>query len=149
MKRFAFRLERLLQFRHSMEQEEARRLGELQRAQEEQRRIAALCATSVADAQAQLAAAAPDCRTAGTLTNLTLVLDAARAAQATAEIAHREALTRVDAERVRYEEARQARRTMERLREKQHDDWQQDAIREDQQAIDEIALRQHRSGQAS
>jgi len=149
MKRFVFRLERLLQFRHSMEREEARRLGEAQRAQEEQRRLAAQAASRVTAAQAQIAAAPPHCRTAGTLTNLTLVIDAARTAQAAAEAAHREAVTRVEAERARYEEARQARRTVERLRERRQEDWHQDVSREDQQTIDEIALRQHRSGQSS
>jgi flagellar export protein FliJ len=149
MKRFVFRLERLLEFRHAMEREGARRLGEAQRRQEEHRRIVAQCATRVSDAQTQLAAAPPHCRTAGTLTNLTLILDAARAAHAAAVVAHRDTLARVDAERLRYEEARQARRTIERLRERRHGDWQQDVLREDQQAIDEIALRQHRTGQES
>ena len=147
MKRFAFRLERILQFRHSMEREEARRLGEAQRVQEVQRQLVAECAARVAGAQAQLAAAPPFCRTAGTLSNLTLLLEAARAAQAAAEVAHREAVAKVEAERVRYEAARQARRTVERLRERQHEDWQHDMTREDQQVIDEVALRQHRSGQ--
>lgn len=149
MKRFSFRLERLLEFRHSMEREGARRLGEAQRAQEEQRRRVEECAARVADAQAQLAAAPPHCRTAGTLTNLTLLLDAARAAHTYAIAAHREAMTRVDAERVKYEEARQARRTIERLRDRRFEDWQQAVVREDQQVIDEIALRQHRDGRPS
>jgi flagellar export protein FliJ len=149
MKRFVFRLERLLHFRQSMEREEARRLGELQRLQDEQQRRAAQSAARVADAETQLAAAPPHCRTAGTLTNLSLVLDAARAAHAADEAAHREALAKVEAERIRYEEARQARRTMERLREHRHDDWQHDATREEQETIDEVALRQHRSEQDS
>lgn len=146
MKRFSFRLERLLEFRHAMEREGARRLGEAQQLQEERRRRMAECAKQVADAQAQLAAAPADCRVAGTLTNLTLLLDAARAAQVVAVAAHEEALGRVEAERARYEEARQARRTIERLREHRLEDWQQAVIREDQQVIDDIALRQHRTG---
>jgi len=149
MKRFIFRLERILQFRHSMEQEEARRLGEAQSVQEEQRRLANEAAARVADAQTQMAAAPPLCRTAGTLTNMTLVLEAARSAQAAAEVAHRESLAQVEKERVRYEEARQARRTVERLRERRHEDWHQDASREEQQTIDEIALRKHRLESAS
>lgn len=148
MKRFAFRLERLLEFRHAMEREGARRLGEAQRVQEEHRRAVAACAARVAEAESQLAAAPPDCRIAGTLANLTLLLDAARAAHGAAVAAHAETLARVEAERTRYEEARQARRTIERLRERRLEDWQQAVIREDQAAIDDIALRQHRGGQS-
>jgi flagellar export protein FliJ len=143
MKRFVFRLERLLQLRRSMEREQARRLGETQRTQEEHRRQVELCAARVSQAQSQVHAAPPECRTAGTLTNLGLVLDAARAALTAADTAHRQASARVEAERTRYEEARQACRTVERLREQRHADWQTQLSRDDQHTIDEIALRKH------
>jgi len=147
MKRFVFRLERLLNFRHSMEMEQARRLGDVQRVEQERQRAADQARARLANAESQLESAPPEHRTAGTIANLGVLVDAAREANNVAQSKHREAALRTEEERIRYEQARKARRTMERLREHRHGEWQLEANHEEQDAIDEVALRKHRSGQ--
>ena len=56
-------------------------------------------------------------RTAGTLSNLSLTVEAARARAAEASAAHHQAIEKLETEIGGFEEARQARRAIERLKE--------------------------------
>jgi flagellar biosynthesis chaperone FliJ len=149
MKRFSFRLERVLQLRRAAEQEQARALTEARRQEEERRRAAEESAARFALTVRQLSGTPTDLRTAGTLSNLMLTLEVAEAAAAAASALHREAVTQVDVELAGFDQARQARRAIERLREHRHSDWQQEVSRAEQQEIDEVASRLPRTSRDS
>ena len=117
MKNFSFRLERVLQLRLAAEQAQARRLGEARRVEAERRIFSEAGGRAGAEAIAQMAATPTDLRTAGTFSNLILTVEAARARAAAATAAHREALASLESEITSFEEARQARRAIERLKE--------------------------------
>jgi flagellar export protein FliJ len=146
MKRFHFSLERLLQLRLAQEQEQARALGEARRRAEASRRTADASARHVGEVVQQLAATPVDLRTAGTLSNLLLTLDAAKLAQAAAEDAQRDADAKVAVELSAYDEARQARRALERLREERLANWQREVGRAEQRTVDDVALRMRAHG---
>ncbi|HEU4587368.1 MAG TPA: flagellar FliJ family protein [Gemmatimonadales bacterium] len=141
MKRFHFRLDRLLQLRAAAEQERARALGRARQHAAERREVAEASARHVLEVVQQLAATPSDLRTAGTLRNLMLTLDAAKLAQTAAEQAHVEAEAALTAELASYDEARQARRALERLRDERRAAWEREAGRVEQQTVDEVALR--------
>ncbi len=141
MKNFSFRLERVLQLRTLAEQAQARRLAEAKQHEAEQRLFSEAGAARVADAISQVAATPADLRTAGTLSNLILTVEAARARAAAAGAAHRESLARLESEITSYEESRQARRAIERLREQRLEAWQQEVDRMEQGIMDEVAQR--------
>lgn len=141
MKRFHFRLDRLLQLRSVAEQERARALGRARQHAAERREVAEASARHVLEVVQQLAATPSDLRTAGTLRNLMLTLDAAKLAQTAAEQAHVEAEAALTAELASYDEARQARRALERLRDERRAAWEREAGRVEQQTVDEVALR--------
>lgn len=145
MKRFQFRLERLLQVRQAVESEQARRLGEAQWVQTECERVVDERAARVIEATLQLATESPTGRTVGMWSNLALILDAARAALVVAEKEYRDASDVVATERAQFDEARQARRTIERLREQRYETWQMDVTHEEQRTVDEVALRRFRA----
>jgi flagellar export protein FliJ len=144
MKQFRFRLERVLDLRMAAEREQARRLGEAHRHEEEQRQVVEKSVAHVGEITRQLAETPRELSTAGMLRNLLLTLEAAKAAAETAEQAHREAAARVDVETESFGRARQDRRAVERLREHRREAWEQDAARSEQQAQDEVALRRPR-----
>jgi flagellar export protein FliJ len=141
VKNFSFRLERVLQLRILAEQAQARRLAEARQHEAEQRLFSEANAARVAEAISQLAATPADLRTAGTLSNLVLTVEAVRARAAAATASHRESLARLESEITSYEESRQARRAIERLREHRLEAWQQQAERMEQRFMDEIAQR--------
>ena len=141
MKRFSFRLERVLQLRRAAEQEQARVLADARREEEERRRLAEESATRFALTVRQLSATPTDLRTAGTLSNLMLTLEVAEAVAAAASALHQEALIKVETELDGFDRARQARRAIERLREHRQTDWQQEMSRVEQHEIDEVAAR--------
>lgn len=141
MKNFSFRLERVLQLRIVAEQAQAKRLAEARRVEAEKRLFSEAGIARVAEAIEQLAATPSDLRTAGSLSNLILTVEAARARAAAATAEHREALARLDAEITSFEESRQARRAIERLREQRLEAWQRETERTEQGMMDEVALR--------
>ena len=107
MKRFTFRLERILSLRSQTERERARALGSALQVQDEQRRL-------LDDANARLllvgdqiaASASLGVQTAGTMHNLGLtVSDAAERVEA-ASTSHEEAQAKVHEEEDCYREAR-------------------------------------------
>jgi flagellar export protein FliJ len=141
MKNFSFRLERVLQLRIAVEQAQAKRLGEARQVETERRLESEAGVARVAEAIEQVAAAPSDLHTAGSLSNLGLTVDAARARSAAATAAHRGALARVDAEIASFDESHQARRAIERLREQRLEVWQRETDRAEQSTLDEVALR--------
>lgn len=144
MKNFSFRLERVLQLRLLGEQAQARRLAEARQVEAERRLFSEAGAARVAEAIAQMGATPSDLRTAGTLSNLILTVEAARTRAAEATAAHREALATLESEITSFEEARQARRAIERLKEQRLEVWHRDAERAEQGIMDEVASRQAR-----
>jgi flagellar export protein FliJ len=141
MTAFSFRLERVLQLRIVAEQAQAKRLAEARRVEAEKRLLSEAGIARVAEAIQQLAATPSDLSTAGSLSNMILTVEAARTRAAAATAEHREALARLDAEITSFEESRQARRAIERLREQRLEQWQRDTERTEQGVMDEVALR--------
>jgi flagellar export protein FliJ len=145
MKNFSFRLERVLQLRMTAEQAQARRVADARQDEATSRRQADEAAARVAEAIDQMAATPAALSTAGNLGNVMLVLESARARSAAAAVAHREASARLEIELLSFEQARQARRAIEKLREQRYAQWQTETGRTDQQLTDEVALRRPRS----
>jgi flagellar export protein FliJ len=148
MKRFSFRLERLLQLREAAEQERARELGVARRDEAERRADAVAGEERLAEARAQLAETSRGRAQAGTLQNLDLAIGAlARESQALAD-SHERSLERLEIERRQFEQARMAKRVLERLREQRHDAWNDAYTRWEQAQMDETAgQRAHGEGE--
>lgn len=141
MKRFSFRLERLLQLRVMEEQDRARALAEARDAADDARRESEVSAERLADTAEQLAATPPDMRTAGTLRNMMLTLEAAQERAESSAAAHQEAQGRLDGEQTVFDRARQERRTIERLREQGQAAWEDEVVQDEQKQLDEVAQR--------
>ncbi len=144
MKRFVFRLDRLLHLRTTAERERGRALVEAMREEEAQRQAWRESAERLAQATAQLGRIQRDLSTAGNLRNLELSVNACTAVVRESETAHLAAMTNVEAEIRSFEEARMARRAIERLREQRRLTWGESVSRHEQQETDETALRMTR-----
>ncbi len=139
MKRFVFRLERLLQIRQTAEEECARALG-LALQDEETCRLTALEGQArFEDAQGQVLASRSGPSPAGSIRNLELTVEQLGNEVATLEEAHRKSVERVDRAREQFEEARMAKRVIERLREERYEAWTQELVRYEQALSDETA----------
>lgn len=147
MNAFVFRLERLLDLRKRAERERAKALGEAVRAEEARRRAREHAEQELDRCGEQVAGAASDVSTAGTLTNLRLAVRAAADRLEDVTESHRAAERSRDEEQERFGAARQDRRVVERLREKREEAWKREAERAEQGDIDEVA-RRNRGGSA-
>lgn len=139
MKRFTFRLERVLQLRESAEKERARILG-LALRDEEQARIAAdegLARLEEAREQYHRISRAP--AQAGLLRNLELSVEQLTHQHALLSEAHAKCVAQVEVERAAFEEARMAKRVIERLKEQRREAWNQELARYEQSLSDETA----------
>jgi flagellar export protein FliJ len=145
MKRFAFRLERLLQLREAAERAQARQLAEALRAEAAHREAVRESEVHLAEARAQLATTPRELSQAGTLRNLELAIDALADQARMLSLTHEQSLERVEAERQGFEQARMARRVIERLREHRREAWGEELARYEQSESDENALQQARS----
>jgi flagellar export protein FliJ len=145
MKRFAFRLERLLQLREAAEKERARQLGEALKDEEQRREALRESQERLADAQDQLSSTPREMSQAGTLRNLELTVDALAGQARSLEDTHEQSVERVEEERVRFEQARVARRVIERLREHRREAWEVEVNRHEQGVNDEAGQRAHGS----
>lgn len=140
MKRFAFRLERLLRLRAREESDKARRLGQALSREEEARRAREAAADHLDRCSMQAGAAEGTVATAGVLRNLGMAVDAAvRLARQAAE-SHMETEEAVREVQEEYVEARREKRVIERLREREGKDWEEEHSREEQKDFDEIAI---------
>lgn len=139
MKRFVFRLERLLQLRESAERARARDLGIALRCEADCRAEALAGEARLVGARAQFAATSRGVAQAGTLQNLDLAIGAlARESKALADL-HERSLGRLEAERRQFEQARMAKRVLERLREQRRGAWHEAYNRWEQAEMDEAA----------
>jgi flagellar export protein FliJ len=144
VKRFAFRLERLLQFRTRAERERAQALGLALRAEQDRREARDEAARRLGRVGEQLAGDGVSITSAGALCNLGLTVEAAADRVEAAERCHHESLARVESEQERYGEARKERRIVERLREHRHGIWTEDLKRHEQQELDGVMRHQAR-----
>lgn len=144
MKRFGFRLERLLQLRTSAERQQARMLSESLQTEEHKRRALEGVVARHEEAQRQLEEYGPSKALAGTLVNLVWTVDAVATQEQVASEELCNATRQAAAERERYRQARQARRVLERLRERRRVEWGIGDMREEQAMMDEVAARQAR-----
>ncbi len=141
MKKFTFRLERLLELRSAFERERARELAEARRAEAE--RLEALEASQrrLAEATAQVSAAPAGMATAGSLCNLNLAVSRLAAEAEAASAEHQKSAAAAEQELNRFSEAATARRAVEQLKGRRYADWSEAANRAEQQENDETALR--------
>ena len=100
MKRFAFRLERLLQLREASEKERARELGQARR-EEEARRAAVLESEArLIEAREQFQTTPRELSQAGTLQNLELAMESLSENVRRLSETHEQSLERLEAERL-------------------------------------------------
>ena len=136
MKKFTFRLERLLQLRERAERTQAAELGAAMRAESEQRE--ALDRASAALDRAARDAAAPANGTF--VAGAWLGLDFAKSAVAGQVEVEQQALAQAaelrTLEQARWQDARQERRTVEKLKERRFESWREEISRDDQKTID-------------
>ena len=145
MKRFSFRLDRVMQLRLSAERAQAARLAEAREIEASRRRIVEATEARLAEATEQVTMPR-GAATAGTLANLRFALEQARTRALAAATDHAESATRLAQEQAAFEEARQARRALERVKEERYRSWEQEMGRKEQQQVDEVALRIARLG---
>ena len=144
MKRFAFRLERVLQLREIAEREQGRALARALREEAERRAQAEKGETRLALARAQFLETPKELSQAGTLQNLELTIAALSTELRSLAKHHAESLERVETERHQFEQARMARRVIERLREQRREAWGDELSRYEQRVSDETALQRTR-----
>lgn len=143
MKQFSFRLQRLLQLREAAEKERARQLGEALREEEARREALRHSQERLEEARGQLKATPGEMMQAGTLRNLELSVEMLAGQARSLEDNHLKSLEKVEEERARFEQARVARRTIERLREQRREAWGVEINRLEQGMNDEAGQRAH------
>ncbi len=140
MKRFQFRLDRVLGLRAAAERQQASVLGRAAGAEAERRERTEASQSRLESVEDQAGARTGEVA-AGVLRAYGLALDAARS-QVEADLTALHAAAQLrEVEAAKFAEARRARRVLERLRQRRAEDWAQDAARQEQGAMDEVALR--------
>jgi flagellar export protein FliJ len=140
LKRFAFRLERVLELRQAAEKERARELAQALNEEEAGREALRQGVARLAEARTQLSGTTGAGPRAGTLRNLELsVIVLSRQAEEL-QASHERCLERLEAERQHYEQSRRDRRVLERLREQRREAWAGEYQRWEQAISDETAL---------
>ncbi len=143
MKRFRFRLQRLLELREASEAAQAHALLVARVEEEAQQQQYRARVAELERMREQLNVGPSGAIPAGALQNLGLTTDAADENLRAAEASHAIAEKTVEAERERFERARVERRVVERLREHRKTIWRGDHDREEQKQSDEAALSKH------
>ncbi len=145
MRRFSFRLDKLLRLKREAEDELAQRLAEVVRVAESKRIQASESETRKWDAEQQMVRLRSEPARAGALSAAERALRAVRGRAETDVRDHHTAFSEVERERGRFQTAQQERKSLERLREKQHAEWVVEMQRLEQAEIDEVAARMKRS----
>ncbi len=145
MRRFSFRLDKLLRLKREAEDELARRLAEVVRLAESKRIQASESETRKWDAEQQMVRLRNQPAPAGALSAAERALRAVRGRAESDGRDHDAAFSEVERERGRFQTAQQERKSLERLREKQHAEWVAEMQRLEQAEIDDIASRMKRS----
>lgn len=139
MKGFTFRLERVLALRSRAERERAQALGQAMREEELRSQALKQASARLGSCGEQIADAYDNGAPAGALTNLRLAIDAAMRAVDSATESHQAAVDQTLQERELFSQARVERRVVERLREKRHAAWNEEASRLEQSEADSVA----------
>ena len=140
MTKFLFRLQRVLELRAQQEQALAESLARaLDRETEAREAEKSLNAVRRASAE-QFAAAHSNTVTAGQMQNIGYLIEQLDEYLTVASDVANDAAAQADAARDQLVVAHQARRTLDRLRDKQFDEWTQTVSRHDQQQTDSFAL---------
>jgi flagellar export protein FliJ len=137
MTRFHFSLQRLLDLRTAAERLQAAAIGRAFAEEEKRREASAEHASQLESVEEQVSGSRA--MPAGLFHVWGLSTDAARAQLAAATDALREAESALQQEQDRFTDARSARRSLERLRDRQEADWSTEAGRQEQADSDEIA----------
>lgn len=140
-KRFAFRLDRVLQLRVTEEQQAARQLAAAQRAVDAARITIDAGVQRLAHAVEQAAHATAEMHTAGMLRALLFTIDVAREQVQRDREALAAAEQALEREQAVFNEARAARMALDKLREQKLQDWTLEEGRNDQRASDDAARR--------
>ena len=149
MKRFRFRLQKVLDLRAAVEKEKAGKLAEARRNAAEARR-ARDDLESVRNAGREvLTSSHGSGGSVGHLLNLEYVLEKMESYLAEADAACAAADEDVESTLKEYHEASQERRTLDQLREKRLEVWKKEANRQEQKAIDEVAITRFGRDQAA
>ncbi len=150
MKRFSFRLARVLEVRIAEEKEQARRVAYASQAVEVARAQLLEHRARQAAAEQHVTRHCGETTNAGTLAMLGDALHVARRRAKGSATAHRDALAALEEERRKLGEAMKVRRSLERLRDYQQVEWEVDLGRRERGEMDEIAARreQRRMGQS-
>jgi flagellar export protein FliJ len=138
MKRFTFRLQHLLHLRESLEKMQGASLGHADRETGERRITAEESISQLGTAQDQVHETANDPVAAGMWHTLGLSVEAARIRAELDARDLREAEAARAVELDRFNEARAARRVLEKLRERREADWTVESGREERREHDEI-----------
>ncbi len=144
--KFTFRLQRLLELREAAEKQQASALHAAAGVEAEERDAAQARSEQLEAVQDQLSSATEETRAAGLFQVYGLTRDAAREQRDAQDEALRDAEAARAAEEARYQEARMARRAVERLRGRREEEWLTESGRQEQKEQDEVAQRQSRSG---
>lgn len=144
MSQFRFRLQRLLELRGAAERARAADMGRVAAEEARLRSESEAEASHVAEVEAQRTASGPV--PAGLRTAWGLTTDAARSRLSDAEEAVQDAVERRATEEARFADARMARRSLERLRDKQQADWSVEHGRHEQADSDEVARQVNAKG---
>jgi flagellar export protein FliJ len=139
MKRFAFRLERLLQLRESAEKEKARLLGVALQDEEAAKQVMLAAQARLEEARGQYTRISVAPAQAGLLRNLELSIEQLTHQWNLASEVHAKALAQVEVARNEFEEARMAKRVIERLKDQRREAWNQELARYEQSLSDETA----------
>ncbi len=136
MKRFSFRLERLLQLRERAERTQAAELGAAMRAEETQR-AALERAREALERAVERGATEPF--TVGTMRTRELAREAISQRIEVEQEALDLATGKRAEEQLLWQDKRRDRRSVEKLKEKRFDAWREDASRDEQKTIDGLA----------
>lgn len=141
MKQFKFRLERLLQLREAAEKDQARQLGDALKDEETRREQLRASLEKLDAARDQHGPRPNETSPAGTLQNLGLTIDAMAGQARSMEATHAKSVERVKEEQDRFEQARMAKRVIQRLREHRKEAWGVEMSRHEQIENDESGQR--------
>ena len=146
MKRFAFRLDRILDLREKTEKERARLLRDAMLDEDARRQSLEEAEARLDRCAGQIADTGSAVTTAGAMQNLGLTITAAAGEVDAAETSHQTAEEVVRAEQEMFSEARKDRRVVERLRERRHEEWSVETSRLEQRTLDAIAHHRRAGG---
>lgn len=147
MKRFAFRLDRLLNLRRQVETERARALAEARHCEEVARQTSEEASARLERCQEQMPGSTAEVSPAGTLRNLGLAVQTAAVEATAADDNHRSAEDQVHVVQEAFGTARQERLIVEKLRDRSHEDWATDARREERKEHDSLSQQRWLSSQ--